>query len=398
MIPSPVRFSRMYGFVRSRQLEGTFPGDPKAGIWPITSYRVSRGWGEVPEEDWPYTGNIEHWPPAEPPDLDTKAKRYRILRYQRITNSYECKVAIASGRLVLATFEVTEQWFHAVKGIIAMPSEGAKIIGSHAVTLVGYSDEEERFKFVNSWGECWGDEGFGSLPYEFFDRWFLEAWIMEGVGQAVPSEAAAGIVEMCWGVPDFAGRIFHARELYDADSDERIGWAFAVQEQAFLDVEELYVRPQYRRRGYGTRLLQLLRTLSAEARMPLRFFIPFADCRPANLSVAERLLSKQRYILTPSGLRWSPLIAVLSVDVQTPLFALPAPPALCAPGSKLAFNGLPLSSIEPNALEEKVRTAPVSESTGLLRQPDWRSQSDETFLAAAKATFNRHASLLRRLA
>ena len=33
--PEPI--SRRYGFVRSRQLEGTFPGDPKTGVWPITS-------------------------------------------------------------------------------------------------------------------------------------------------------------------------------------------------------------------------------------------------------------------------------------------------------------------------------------------------------------------------
>ena len=37
--------SVMYNFVRSRQLEGTFPGDPLTGVWPITSYRVSRGMG-----------------------------------------------------------------------------------------------------------------------------------------------------------------------------------------------------------------------------------------------------------------------------------------------------------------------------------------------------------------
>lgn len=38
------------------------------------------------------------------------------------------------------------------------------------------------------------------------------------------------------------------------------------------------------------------------------------------------------------------------------------------------------------------------EATKSLRQPDWNSQSDPAFLAAAKATFDRHAPVLRRLA
>jgi hypothetical protein len=42
---SEVQFSRLYGFVRSRQLDGTFPGDAGTGVWPITACRTERGWG-----------------------------------------------------------------------------------------------------------------------------------------------------------------------------------------------------------------------------------------------------------------------------------------------------------------------------------------------------------------
>ena len=75
------RISTRYGFVRSRQLEGTFPGEKQTGTWPITSLRVSYGWGNLPEESWPY-GN--DWPPKEPQDIDLIAKRYRLfLPYRR---------------------------------------------------------------------------------------------------------------------------------------------------------------------------------------------------------------------------------------------------------------------------------------------------------------------------
>ena len=47
-----------YGFVRARQLEGTFPGDKETGTWPITALRISYGWGMPPEEAWPYRGGL----------------------------------------------------------------------------------------------------------------------------------------------------------------------------------------------------------------------------------------------------------------------------------------------------------------------------------------------------
>src|SRR5207245_9600334 len=37
------RISAVYGFVRARQLEGTFPGDAATGVWPITVLRIGYG-------------------------------------------------------------------------------------------------------------------------------------------------------------------------------------------------------------------------------------------------------------------------------------------------------------------------------------------------------------------
>src|SRR5205085_238276 len=97
----------------------------------------------------------------EPPGLDAKAKRHRILRYQRIHDSLECKYALAYWGPVQASFEITPQWFNANEGIIEMPREGTEVVGSHAVCLTGYSDEEGMFTFANSWGDAWGNSGYG---------------------------------------------------------------------------------------------------------------------------------------------------------------------------------------------------------------------------------------------
>lgn len=39
------------------------------------------------------------------------------------------------------------------------------IWGNHFVTLVGYDDNSQRLKFLNSWGDRWGENGFGYVDY-----------------------------------------------------------------------------------------------------------------------------------------------------------------------------------------------------------------------------------------
>ena len=39
--------------------------------------------------------------------------------------------------------------------------------GWHAIVLTGFDDDMNAFKFKNSWGKKWGEEGYGWLPYEY---------------------------------------------------------------------------------------------------------------------------------------------------------------------------------------------------------------------------------------
>ena len=42
--------------------------------------------------------------------------------------------------------------------------------GCHAMLVVGYSDEYNAFKVVNSWGPEWGDDGFVWIDYQAFEN------------------------------------------------------------------------------------------------------------------------------------------------------------------------------------------------------------------------------------
>jgi C1A family cysteine protease len=45
---------------------------------------------------------------------------------------------------------------------------GAKLLGGHAVPIIGYDDTKGVFLCQNSWGTSWGNSGFFLLPYSVF--------------------------------------------------------------------------------------------------------------------------------------------------------------------------------------------------------------------------------------
>ncbi|NLP14915.1 MAG: C1 family peptidase [Clostridium sp.] len=42
--------------------------------------------------------------------------------------------------------------------------------GGHALCLVGYDDNKQAFKFINSWGTDWGLDGFGWISYDLIEE------------------------------------------------------------------------------------------------------------------------------------------------------------------------------------------------------------------------------------
>jgi hypothetical protein len=139
----------LYVFVRGRELEGTFPGDSRIGVWPITELRIMRGWGVPPEKARPFNLAAD-WPPVEPPGIDALAKLERIGRCQRVLTLSECKTSIAQGCSVSVTLEISDKWTNASQGRIPTPLPTDVQLGSHCVALVGYDDGTGEFHFANS--------------------------------------------------------------------------------------------------------------------------------------------------------------------------------------------------------------------------------------------------------
>lgn len=117
------------------------------------------------------------------PGADTNALKYRIQPgYVRITNEKELKASLIKYGTLLIGVLVYRNWKRQKNGHI--PNLGfwehwlGRPLGGHAIALVGYNDETQEYKFKNSWGTGWGENGYGYISYKHMKAILMDAICM----------------------------------------------------------------------------------------------------------------------------------------------------------------------------------------------------------------------------
>lgn len=136
----------------------------------------------------------------------------------------------------------------------------------------------------------WGDDGFGYLPYDVFTKSCIECWAELFGGQAKWSQPESGVAHRIWGIREFTGDFVHGHEIMGSD-DTRIGWAYAVEREDGIEVEELFVMPRFRRKQYGRALVKTMGTLAQQKGEHLKFWVPHVDAGQENMLAATHLLA-----------------------------------------------------------------------------------------------------------
>lgn len=118
------------------------------------------------------------WPYGEAAAVDATATYYRARAASRVRDDLvnASHTALDDGEATLLVLRVTDGWFSVGSdGLIPSPTSNDRLEGNHAVVAVGYDDSREHLVVRNSWGSEWGDGGHGWLPYDYVDRYGLEA-------------------------------------------------------------------------------------------------------------------------------------------------------------------------------------------------------------------------------
>lgn len=132
--------------------------------------------GEVGLSEFPYDPKDCSREPT-PAQLD-KAKYHRIKSWARVETSQidAIKAEIYQGNPVVIGLRVTLGFYQLKRGTYSDVSDSSS--GGHALVVVGYSDERQAFKVVNSWGENWGERGFGWISYSAMMKRIQNAFVM----------------------------------------------------------------------------------------------------------------------------------------------------------------------------------------------------------------------------
>jgi C1A family cysteine protease len=185
--------ARLDIYEQERKKEHTFPQDSGASV--RDGVKCGEKVGFAPESDWPYSQDNLNIDPTSQVLADRSDNKIGEAINVDHTDINQLKQSLADGfpvTLGIKVFQSFESDDNVHTGVINMPQANDKVLGGHAMLLVGYDDDSQRFIFRNSWklkdGTPWGDKGYGTIPYDYITSNKLaypnEFWSVRSVSTA----------------------------------------------------------------------------------------------------------------------------------------------------------------------------------------------------------------------
>jgi C1A family cysteine protease len=142
-----------------------------AGTSLKTAFKVMSKYGVPEDKYYPYTNELISFTSLKQKrEFFYNASRYRIFNYYMLANNEMRKFHLANVGPFVATVPVNTNWQGVgADGTIPENKQGDEL-GGHAVLVVGYDEETQRFKFKNSWGKAWGNKGFGYFSFNYAEN------------------------------------------------------------------------------------------------------------------------------------------------------------------------------------------------------------------------------------
>jgi len=175
--------SRLFIYYYERMFIGTVNYD--SGAYIRDGIKACYTYGAPTENLWPY--NISKFRTVPPKEALIDAAKRKVTSYQRAADFNQVIDAISSGYPVTIGFSVYSS-FDTVSvartGIMPYPdTKKERLLGGHAVLLVGYNKNNNTFIARNSWGTNWGDRGYFYMPFQVIQNTNMSSdfWVIKSI-------------------------------------------------------------------------------------------------------------------------------------------------------------------------------------------------------------------------
>ncbi|MBX3252723.1 MAG: C1 family peptidase [Chitinophagaceae bacterium] len=164
-----VRFSPRY-------IYNSVNNNSNNGIYFNDVFKLLIDKGTVEENAWPYVQGQYNL--SQPASVSV-AKKFKIKSFTKINGDTKSfKEYLAAKQPIVAGYLVYESFYNTnSSGLLSIP--GTSTQGYTSLCMVGYDDEKQLFKFKNSWGTTWGNNGYGYISYKDIEKLIREAYIIE---------------------------------------------------------------------------------------------------------------------------------------------------------------------------------------------------------------------------
>lgn len=176
----PEDISRLWGYARTRQLEGT-PLTEDSGCVITDAMLILVSKGACPAALWPDITPEARYTLDPPPETDAAAAQHKANHVYALSDDRWLMASHTLGFPGVLGIDVYESFYSTgPDGRVPMPGPGEKRLGGHAMPTFGHSKSFVNLDgscgakhLPNSWGEGFGDRGWLWLPdgYPTFDVW-----------------------------------------------------------------------------------------------------------------------------------------------------------------------------------------------------------------------------------